>query len=165
MKDAFGPDEVGPLLDLWVAAWTAAMPAIDFATRRDWFATRLSDSLAAGGRLIVRRDQGGVPTGFALVNAGTGYLDQLAVDPAYQGRGVATSLLTECKQACPTGLSLHVNTSNARAIRFYARHGFVVTGEAVNPRSGLPVWLMAWSGPDAESSPGGAEAQAGPASQ
>jgi putative acetyltransferase len=42
------------------------------------------------------------------------------------------------------GLDLHVNKDNARAIRFYEKHGFVVSGEALNWRSGAPVHKMSW---------------------
>jgi putative acetyltransferase len=39
-----------------------------------------------------------------------------------------------------------VNSDNARAIRFYARNGFVHAGEDVNPTSGRPVLRMQWTG-------------------
>jgi putative acetyltransferase len=37
-----------------------------------------------------------------------------------------------------------VNKDNARAIRFYEKHGFVYSGEGANPVSGIPVSKMAW---------------------
>ena len=48
------------------------------------------------------------------------------------------------KQLSPTGLELHVNTDNARAIRFYEKLGFSITGDGVNPISGKPVHRMRW---------------------
>jgi putative acetyltransferase len=53
-------------------------------------------------------------------------------------------LLDEAKRISPGGLELLVNTDNARAIRFYEKHGFVYAGEDKNPVSGKPVNRMAW---------------------
>ena len=47
----------------------------------------------------------------------------------------------------PCGLDLHVNRDNARAIRFYEKHGFAVSGEEANPRSGAPIYKMSWRPP------------------
>ncbi len=44
----------------------------------------------------------------------------------------------------PAGLDLHVNKDNTRAIHFYEKHGFVISGEALNWRSGAPVHKMSW---------------------
>ena len=60
------------------------------------------------------------------------------------GSDVASALLTEAKRISPQGLDLHVNKDNVRAIRFYEKHGFVVSGEALNWRSGAPVHKMSW---------------------
>lgn len=133
------------LLDLWVAAWTEAMPAIDFEARRGWFAERLDQHQHGGALLIAARSEPSeLLLGFALVDPTTRYLDQLAVGPDHQGRGVAGLLVAEAKRLSPAGLALHVNQDNARAVRFYHRQGFVVAGEGRNPRSGLPIWTMRW---------------------
>jgi putative acetyltransferase len=58
--------------------------------------------------------------------------------------GVAAALLTQAKLISPKGLDLHVNKDNERAIGFYAKHGFVVSGGAINWRSGAPVHKMSW---------------------
>ena len=57
---------------------------------------------------------------------------------------VGATLLAEACRIAPTGLDLHVNADNARAIAFYRKHGFVVSGEDVNARSGAPVLKMSW---------------------
>ena len=53
-------------------------------------------------------------------------------------------MLDEAKRISLTGLDLLVNKDNARAIRFYEKHGFVYAGEDMNPVSGKPVNRMAW---------------------
>ncbi len=144
--DRIETDDLERILDLWVAAWAEAMPDIDFAARRSWLAARQAEHLRDGGQLILCRAEAGArPLGFALLNPSTRYLDQLAVDPAHQGRGLARALIEEAKRLCPLGLGLHVNTDNARATRLYEACGFTVTGEGINPRSGLPTLTMAWA--------------------
>ncbi len=66
------------------------------------------------------------------------------VAPEQWGSGLALALLDEAKRLSPAGLELLVNKDNARAIRFYEKHGFVYAGDAVNPVSGKPVNKMAW---------------------
>jgi putative acetyltransferase len=53
-------------------------------------------------------------------------------------------VLDEAKRISPTGLDLLVNKDNARAIRFYEKHGFIYAGEDKNPVSGKPVNRMKW---------------------
>lgn len=130
------------LLDLWVAAWREVFPEIDAAARRDWFDTYLRGLEAEGAVTLVAVD--GAPAGLINFHPATGYIDQIAVDPARQGQGIATALLAAAKCACPQGLTLKVNQQNPRALRFYQREGFEVTGEGVSAGSGLALWEMGW---------------------
>jgi putative acetyltransferase len=82
--------------------------------------------------------------GALVVNLNTGYFDQLVVAAEHQGSGVADALLAEARQLSPSRLDLHVNKDNTRAVRFYAKNGFAVTGEDINPRSGASIYLMTW---------------------
>jgi putative acetyltransferase len=82
--------------------------------------------------------------GFVTVDPGTLDLDQIVVAPEAWGMGVASLLIAEAKQISPGGLDLHVNKDNSRAISFYEKHGFVISGEALNWRSGAPVHKMSW---------------------
>jgi putative acetyltransferase len=84
--------------------------------------------------------------GFVTVEPRTSYLDQLVVAPEAWGSGAAAALVDAAKRTSPSGLDLHVNCDNARAIRFYEKHGFAVSGEETNPRSGAPVYRMRWRG-------------------
>ncbi len=137
------PEDLAETLDMWVAAWQAAYPAIDFAARRGWAKDRIAELERTGSRsLIALRDDRIV--GALVVNPDTGYLDQMVVATADQGRGVADILLAEARRLSPAALDLHVNQDNARAIRFYQKHGFVTVAEDVNPRSGAPIYRMRW---------------------
>jgi putative acetyltransferase len=72
------------------------------------------------------------------------YLDQIVVAPEHWGSDIALKLLDEAKRISPQGLDLLVNKDNARAIRFYEKHGFIYAGEDKNPVSGIAVNRMAW---------------------
>ncbi len=57
--------------------------------------------------------------------AGTGWVDQLYVDPAWIGRGLGHRLLERAQHRFPTGLQLWTFQANTRSREFYERHGFV----------------------------------------
>jgi putative acetyltransferase len=140
------PLEAGDLpetLDMWVAAWQAAYPAIDFVARRGWTQDRIAELERSGSRSFVASRNGRI-IGALVVNPETGYLDQFVVATDCQGTGVGDVLIAEARRLAPSGLDLHVNQDNARAVRFYEKHGFRTVGEDVNPRSGAPIFRMRW---------------------
>jgi putative acetyltransferase len=127
---------------LWQHTWQRAYPAIDFAERVAWWRERWRDELVPKAAIVVAERAGEI-TGFVTID-GKGYLDQLVVAPEHWGSPLATMLVEEAKRLSPGHVTLLVNADNARAIRFYARNGFVHAGEDVNPTSGRPVLRMAW---------------------
>ena len=129
-------------IDLWFRTWTKAYPSIDFTQRLEGWRGRWRDELVPGARIVVA-EQAGVMIGFVSIDA-VGYLDQLVVDPDAWGSHLGTALVAEAKAMSPSGITLLVNTDNARAIRFYERNGFVHTHDDVNPVSGRKVYGMAW---------------------
>ena len=137
------PADLAETIDLWVASWQAAYPAIDFEARRAWAVEHFAELQRTGSRPVVALD-GGTIVGALVVNPQTGYLDQLVVAARQQGRGIAVMLIEEARRLSPGGLDLHVNQDNARAIGFYEKHGFAKSGEDVNPRSGAPIYKMSW---------------------
>lgn len=136
------------LLDFWIAGWRATLPDIDFDAQRGWLSDHL-DALVAEGAwlLLTRAGDGDAPVAFLTVHLASGVVDQLAVAPDHAGRGLARALIAEAKRLSPAGLRLRVNKANGRAYDLYRHVGFVVTGEDVSARSGLPVWTMAWTPP------------------
>jgi putative acetyltransferase len=82
--------------------------------------------------------------GFVTVDPRTRYLDQLVVAPEHWRSGVGAALMAEARRLSPAGLDLDVNTDNARAIGFYRRQGFAISGAGENPTSGKPVHRMSW---------------------
>ena len=130
-------------IELWRRSWQVAYPHLDFAARLDWWRERWRNELV-GTATIVLAEAGGEVVGFVTVDPRTLYLDQIVVAPEAWGSKIAGALLAEAKRLSPRGLDLKVNADNARAIRFYQKQGFVITGDATNPRSGAPIHIMAW---------------------
>ena len=130
---------------LWRRAWDATFPDIDFSARLPWWRERWTRELVPNNTIRIAERAGQI-AGFVVIDPRSGYLDQLVVAPELWGTDIANGLLAEAKRLAPGGIVLHVNTENARAIRFYEREGFERTGEDtdVNPFSGLPIWRYAW---------------------
>ncbi len=128
---------------LWQRTWQQAYPEIDFAARVAWWRERWSGELVPNAAIVVA-EQAGALVGFVTIDKKC-YLDQLVVSPEHWGSRLATSLVDEAKRISPQRITLLVNKDNTRAIRFYARNGFVHAGEDVNPTSGRPVLKMTWT--------------------
>jgi putative acetyltransferase len=96
------------------------------------------------GSPLSRGRTGKTLVGFVTVDQKTKYLDQFVVAPEHWGSDVGRALVDEAKRLSPAGLDLLVNKDNARAIRFYEKHGFVYAGEDKNPVSGIAVNRMEW---------------------
>jgi putative acetyltransferase len=132
-------------VELWRRTWQLAYPQIDFATRVAWWRERWRSELVPS-TVITVAEHGGTMLGFVTVDPRTGYLDQIVVAPETWGSPLAAALVDEAKRIAPAGLDLLVNQDNARAVRFYEKNGFVITGANVNPRSGAPLHKMSWRG-------------------
>jgi putative acetyltransferase len=130
-------------IELWRRTWTHHFPHIDFNARLAWWRERWRQELVPVAHVVVA-ERGGALIGFVTVDPKTLYLDQIVVAPEQWGSEAATKLLDEAKRLSPGGLDLLVNKDNARAIRFYEKHGFVDAGEDKNPVSGKPVNRMRW---------------------
>jgi putative acetyltransferase len=128
---------------LWLRTWQATYPELDFASRLHWWRERWRNELTKSADVVIA-EGGGELIGFVTVDPRSGYLDQIVVAPEHWASGVGSSLVAVAKRLSPSALELHVNADNARAIRFYERLGFSVTGDGVNPISGKPVHRMRW---------------------
>jgi tRNA (guanine37-N1)-methyltransferase len=132
----------------------ACPPDTDPAAVADFVATVLSEASFAGyladptRTLLVAEEAPGAPlVGYAMLVAGepadsdvagairvrpTAELSKIYVREGSHGRGTAGELLTRSIEAAREGGALGVwlgtNVENARAQRFYAKHGFEVVG-------------------------------------
>lgn len=141
----YEPADEPALIELWRLAWQSAYPHIDVNARLDWWRERWRREIVPEAKIVVA-ELDGQATGFVTIDPRRGYLDQLVVAPKAWGSQLGAALMAEAKRLSPGTIDLHVNQDNRRAIRFYEKHGFVVTGEDVNRRSGAKVYAMSWTG-------------------
>ena len=132
------------LVDLWVAAWTQAMPQIDFEARRPWLKAHLEGLHQQAYVTLCALEPKGALVGFVTLQPRSGELDQIAVAPFAARCGLGRLLLQEARALAPGLITLTVNQDNGPALRFYEREGFVRIGEGVNAMSGLKTLRMEW---------------------
>jgi len=148
----YTPRDEDAAIALWLRTWQAAYPHIDFAVRLPWWRDRWCAELVPVAEIVVAESvvaeadstHNYVMIGFVTIDPLTFYLDQIVVAPEYWGLGVGEALIAEAKRRSPDGLDLDVNDDNERAIGFYSKQGFQVSGEGVNPISGKPIKRMSW---------------------
>jgi len=130
-------------IELWRRTWQQHYPQIDFTARVAWWRERWRNELVPAATIMMAERDGAL-VGFVTVDQKTRYLDQIVVAPEAWGSDVASALMAEARRLSPAGLDLKVNADNARAIRFYEKQGFAITGQEVNPRSSAPIYAMSW---------------------
>jgi putative acetyltransferase len=139
----YEPADEEAAIELWRRTWRQHYPQIDFDARVAWWRDRWRTELVPVAAIAVAEANGKM-VGFVTIDPKTFDLDQIVVAPEAWGGGVASALIAEAKRLSPNGLDLHVNKDNFRAVRFYEKQGFVISGEALNWRSGAPVHKMSW---------------------
>jgi putative acetyltransferase len=139
----YSPADEDAAIELWRRTWAQHYPHIDFNARVGWWRERWRNELLPVARVVMALNDEAM-VGFVTVDPKTRYLDQIVVAPEHWGSSIALALLDEAKRLSPDGLELLVNKDNARAIRFYQKHGFVYAGEDKNPVSGIAVNKMTW---------------------
>ncbi|HMG80491.1 MAG TPA: GNAT family N-acetyltransferase [Xanthobacteraceae bacterium] len=139
----YQPSDENASIALWLRTWQAAYPELDFAERLDWWRERWRSELLPVAEVVIAEADGTI-IGFVTVDPRTFYLDQIVVAPEHWRSGVGATLIAEAKRMSPAGLDLDVNIDNVRAIGFYRRLGFLITGAGKNSISGKPVHRMSW---------------------
>jgi putative acetyltransferase len=139
----YRPRDEDASVALWLRTWQKAYPELDFAERVNWWRERWRNELLLAAEVVIA-EADGTMIGFVTVDPRTLYLDQIVVAPEHWRSAVGSALVAEAKRISPAGLDLDVNTDNDRAIGFYRKHGFTISGAGKNPISGKPLHRMSW---------------------
>jgi len=71
------------------------------------------------------------------------YLNELGVDPAFQGKGFGSSLMRYMlKKIDDQGLPVYLETSLEKNVRYYEKFGFKLIKEALIPETDVNQWFM-----------------------
>jgi len=135
----FHPDDLEPILAIWLSA---SIRAHDFVDQVFW-ESKLDDMrdiyLPASQTWVY--EQGGQVRGFlSLLDE---VLAAIFVAPDAQGSGIGSALIEHAK-AMRERLDLTVYSGNTASVAFYHRHGFEVLGERMDEHTGHPELAMAW---------------------
>lgn len=121
IRRAAGSD-AAEVAEVWLRSFTAALPGVRRAHTDDEVRAGIREVVVPGQETWVAVADGSVVA--MMVREGND-LDQLYVDPAWQGRGIGGRLVDVAKGRAPSGLTLWTFQVNEAARRFYERHGFV----------------------------------------
>ncbi|MYR42889.1 GNAT family N-acetyltransferase [Streptomyces sp. SID5910] len=108
--------------EVWLRSFTAALPTVRRAHTDDQVRSWIREVVVPGQETWVVAVDGSV-VGMMVLDGED--LDQLYLDPVWQGRGIGDRLVDLAKQRRPSGLALWTFQVNESARRFYDRHGFV----------------------------------------
>ena len=72
------------------------------------------------------------------------FVDQLFVEPGWQGKGVGKALMAQAEVSFPDGFELDVFTANTAALGFYEHLGLRIVKEFSSPNDDRPKYRLAW---------------------
>ena len=139
------PDDAAVGAAVWWRARLDAVPESPAPVHdEDDVARWVADVLVPAGATWVAVERDEV---VAMMTVRDGWIDQLYVDPSWQGRGVGTRLVELAQSRARGGLDLWAFQANTGARRFYERHGFsaVETTDGDN-EEGAPDVHYRWAG-------------------
>ena len=122
-------EDTGEIVGVWLRSRAASVPEIPPPVHTDQEILAYFEAVVLPEREVWVADDGGAIV--ALLVLEDEWIDQLYVEPGRTGRGIGGRLIAVAKEERPYALKLWTFQANARARRFYERHGFVETGSTV----------------------------------
>ncbi|MFF7780128.1 GNAT family N-acetyltransferase [Streptomyces tanashiensis] len=120
--------DAAAVAEVWLRSFDAALPSVRRAHTDDQVRSWFREVVVPGQETWVATVEGAA-VGMVVLDGEE--LDQLYLDPAWQGQGIGGRLVDLAKRRRPAGLALWTFQVNESARRFYERHGFVA-GESTD---------------------------------
>jgi GNAT superfamily N-acetyltransferase len=115
--------DAAAVAEVWLRARRAAVPAIPAPVHPDAEVRQYFQTVVVPTKETWLAEVDGAAVAVLVLDGEE--LDQLYVDPAWQGRGIGSRLLGLAQARRPAGLALWTFQANLSARRFYERYGFV----------------------------------------
>lgn len=132
-------EELETVLNLWLQTNLAAH---DFIAEEYWRGNYELVKKMLPDAAIYVYEESHVILGFIGLTGN--YIAGLFVDAQSQSKGIGKALLDSVKNS-HSELSLHVYKKNGRAVKFYRREGFAVSGEQTEESTGETELVMNWA--------------------
>jgi ribosomal protein S18 acetylase RimI-like enzyme len=131
---------------LYLGAFKAALPDVVLAHTDEQVRAWIEDVVVARRETWIVESGDGI-VGFLTLDGSD--VEQLYVAVGHWRRGIGSMLLDLAKQRSPERLELYTFQANARAVRFYERHGFeiVAAGDGSGNEERAPDFRMRWPAP------------------
>lgn len=132
--------DIHQVMDVWLTSTIKAHPFIEEKYWLKHYRTVQNKYLKVAKTYVA--EEGGVVVGFISILQDS-FIGALFVIPGRQGHKLGSTLLAHVQEIYPK-LSAHAYEKNPRAIHFYRKHGFEVTGQQSNLDSSYSEYVLEW---------------------
>lgn len=132
--------DIHQVMDVWLTSTIKAHPFIEEKYWLKHYRTVQNKYLKVAKTYVA--EEGGVVVGFISILQDS-FIGALFVIPGRQGHKLGSALLAHVQEIYPK-LSAHAYEKNPRAIHFYRKHGFEVTGQQSNLDSSYSEYVLEW---------------------
>lgn len=134
----FRMEDIGEVMRLWLETNSSAHKFIDRSYWEENYET--VKEMIPQAAVYIYEEDGEIQ---AFIGISEDYIAGIFVSEKFQSAGIGKRLLDYCKQVFDR-LTLQVYQKNVRAVHFYLREGFSVTGKEIDQNTGEAEYTMEW---------------------
>jgi ribosomal protein S18 acetylase RimI-like enzyme len=123
-------NEINECASLWHYVWHYTFFNKAFPKPLSDWRKRVRKYFQKGKVVVAKQDKRMVAM---MVYLNNGYIEQLWVDPKYQGKGIGSKLIEYVEKKTEKKAHLHCWIINHKGLEFYKRKGFKITGRKRHP--------------------------------